>query len=161
LQEEIQTIELYMLIEGMRFNNQFSYTIEVKDEINTGNISIPSLLLQPYVENAIWHGLLHKDGEKLIKIVISKFNENAVQIIIEDNGVGRKKSEEIEQKSKHRKSFGMELGENRLRLMNLENEDHAKVSVIDLIDDTQLSSGTQIEIHIPIKKITNPPIHLN
>ncbi len=161
LQEELQTIELYMLIEGMRFNNQFSYVIETESELNTGSILIPSLLLQPYVENAIWHGLLHKDGEKLIKISISEFNTEVVKIIIEDNGVGRRKSEEIEQKPKHRKSFGMQLGESRLRLMNQEHEAHAIVNVIDLVDDKQSGLGTKIEIHIPIKKITTPNIHLN
>jgi two-component sensor histidine kinase len=104
---------------------------------------------------------LHKDGEKLIKISISEFNTEVVKIIIEDNGVGRRKSEEIEQKPKHRKSFGMQLGESRLRLMNQEHEAHAIVNVIDLVDDKQSGLGTKIEIHIPIKKITTPNIHLN
>jgi ligand-binding sensor domain-containing protein len=161
LQEELQTIELYMLIEGMRFNNQFSYSIETDEDVNTGNISIPSLLLQPYVENAIWHGLLHKDGEKLIKIIVSKLNVDTIKIIIEDNGVGRSKSEEIEQKPKHRKSFGMQLGESRLRLMNQENSNEANVQVIDLANEKKEGIGTQIEIHLPTKKIINHLIHLN
>lgn len=149
LQEELQTIELYMLIEGMRFNNQFKYSIDILDEINSANIMIPSLLLQPYVENAIWHGLLHKEGEKHIRIKVSKQSETSVSITIEDNGVGRKMSELIEQKPKHRKSFGMELGASRLRLMNQNNDQHASVDVIDLVNDENSPLGTQIKIIIP------------
>lgn len=146
LQEELQTIELYMLIEGMRFNNQFSYTIEIEEGLNTANIMIPSLLLQPYVENAIWHGLLHKDGEKKIIIAVKKVSTDSVSITIEDNGVGRKMSEEIERKPKHRKSFGMELGASRLRLMNQDSHLQSKVEVIDLVDDRDDALGTRIEI---------------
>jgi sensor histidine kinase YesM len=149
LQEELQTIELYMLIEGMRFNNQFKYSIDILDEINSANIMIPSLLLQPYVENAIWHGLLHKEGEKHIRIKVSKQSETSVSITIEDNGVGRKMSELIEQKPKHRKSFGMELGASRLRLMNQNNDQQASVDVIDLVNKDNSPLGTQIKIIIP------------
>lgn len=151
LQEELKTIELYMLIEGMRFSNQFSYHIEVDEEINTGVLYIPSLLLQPYVENAIWHGLLHKEGEKHITISVKKIDAGSISIIIEDNGVGRKAAEEIEQKPKHRKSFGMQLGESRLRLLNMGNVQTAKVDVIDLYNEDKNPVGTKIDIIIPVK----------
>ncbi len=161
LKEELNTIELYMHIEGMRFNNQFSYLIDVDTDIDTSEIMIPSLLLQPYIENAIWHGLLHKEGEKNINIRVRRRSAQSVCICIEDNGVGRKMAAEIEQKPKHRKSFGMELGESRLKLMNVGQETVAGVSVIDKVDTEEQPCGTIIEIIIPGNKSTNENISIN
>lgn len=157
LQEELQTIELYMLIEGMRFNDQFTYAIENVNGINTANITIPSLLLQPYVENAIWHGLLHKEGFKQIIIRIEQGeNDDYISVNIIDNGVGRKKAEEIENKPKQRKSYGMQLGENRLKLMGQNNGVSASVEIIDLVDDQMKPIGTQIKIIIPSNYYNKP-----
>lgn len=161
LSEELSTIELYILIEGMRFSNQFSYYIEVDEDIHTSNIRIPSLLLQPYVENAIWHGLLHKDGEKLISIKVSKLNSDYISISIEDNGVGRETAREIEQKPKDRKSFGMQLGENRLRLMSSSSDFSASVEVIDLTLPDGTPSGTKILLTIPIHISKEAALQLN
>lgn len=151
LQEELKTIELYMMIEGMRFSNQFSYQIIVDPQLNTAVHSIPSLLLQPYVENAIWHGLLHKEGEKNIIISVSLLNSDAILISIEDNGTGRKISEEHGKKTDARKSFGMQLGESRIRLLNKGNTQIAKVDVIDLHNEQGDPIGTKIDIIIPAK----------
>jgi hypothetical protein len=151
LQEELQTIELYMLIEGMRFNNQFSSSIIINDEINTSVIKIPSLLLQPYVENAIWHGLLHKEGDKKIEITISRNSNHSIAIYIDDNGIGRAAAKALEQRPKDHKSFGMKIGENRLRLMNTGGTQIAKVDVIDLFDHLDEPIGTRIMIVIPAK----------
>lgn len=151
IREELKTIELYLLIEGMRFDNKFSYKVEIDENINTELIYIPSLLLQPYVENAIWHGLLHKMGEKQIVITIKKVNEKSIAISIEDNGIGREASGQLKEKSLQHKSFGMKLGESRLRLLNLTNDKESKVEVVDLFDNNQKSLGTRIDILIPIK----------
>jgi ligand-binding sensor domain-containing protein len=155
LQEELQTIELYIQIEGMRFNNQFSYLIDVDPEIATADIRLPSLLLQPYVENAIWHGLLHKTGEKQISIRVTPYKNHAVSIIIDDNGVGRKMAEALERRPKDRKSFGMELGESRLKLMNQGEAEFASVDVIDKYDAAGRSQGTTIKITIPYQSIAD------
>jgi sensor histidine kinase YesM len=151
LEEELQTIELYMLIEGMRFNEQFSYKIIINSSINTSTISIPSLLLQPYVENAIWHGLLHKEGEKRITISIEKINENSISIEINDNGIGRKKVQEIENKSHKGKSYGMQIGEDRLKLIKQSTGQMAQVEVFDSYDEDDIGNGTTIKIIIPNK----------
>lgn len=161
LSEELNTIDLYMRIEGMRFNNQFSYLVDLDPEINTANIQIPSLLLQPYVENAIWHGLLHKEGEKNITIRVRKQSMESVCIEIEDNGVGRKMAAEIEQKPQHRKSFGMQLGESRLKLMNDGENNISSVGVIDKYDNLHQPSGTIIRIIIPSKIFIDEKISLN
>ncbi len=161
LQEELQTIELYMLIEGMRFNNQFSSSIIINDEINTSVIKIPSLLLQPYVENAIWHGLLHKEGDKKIEITISRNSNHSIAIYIDDNGIGRAAAKALEQRPKDHKSFGMKIGENRLRLMNTGGTQIAKVDVIDLFDHLDEPIGTRIMIVIPAKLFVEESIKLN
>jgi hypothetical protein len=146
LEEELQTIELYMIIEGMRFSNQFSYQIVLSPEIQPGSIRIPSLLLQPYVENAIWHGLLHKDGEKNIVISVKRNDQQYICIEIEDNGVGREKARQLESKTKKHKSFGMALGESRLRLMNLGSTPQSSVEVVDLHNVDGEATGTKIII---------------
>jgi hypothetical protein len=151
LEEELQTIELYMLIEGMRFNDQFSYKININSSINTSSISIPSLLLQPYVENAIWHGLLHKEGEKKITISIEKTNEHSISIEINDNGIGRKRVQEINNLSKKGKSFGMQIGEDRLKLIKQSTGQMAQVEVVDSYDEHNIGNGTTIKIIIPAK----------
>jgi ligand-binding sensor domain-containing protein len=155
LEEELQTIELYMHIEGMRFNDQFSYKININSSINTSSISIPSLLLQPYVENAIWHGLLHKEGEKKITISIDKINENAISIEINDNGIGRKRVQEIKNLSQKGKSFGMQIGEDRLKLIKQTTGQMAQVEVVDSYDEHNIGNGTTIKIIIPAKIFNN------
>lgn len=149
LQEELETIELYMLIEGMRFNNQFSYQIKIDEEVNTSVIKIPSLLIQPYIENAIWHGLLQKEGEKKIEINITIYNEEAIAISIIDNGIGRDAARALDQRPKNHKSFGMQIGENRIRLMNSGGHKIAKLEVIDLYNEQHIGIGTKIVIIIP------------
>jgi LytS/YehU family sensor histidine kinase len=161
LKEELNTIELYMHIEGMRFNNQFSYLIDIEPDIYPSNILIPSLLLQPYVENAIWHGLLHKEGEKNITIRVRKDSMETVCIEIEDNGVGRAMAEEIEQKPQQRKSFGMQLGENRLKLMNNGHGVVSSVNVIDKVNELGQPNGTIIRIIIPTNIFKEEKISLN
>lgn len=154
LGDELETIELYILIEGMRFSNQFSYHIDVQPHLPLGQIRIPSLLLQPYVENAIWHGLLHKDGEKQIRISVKRKDDQYICIEIEDNGIGRASAKELEIKNRKHTSYGMSLGESRLRLMNSENGLSASVDVIDLVDEKGQGCGTRISILLPSSKLT-------
>lgn len=149
LNEELHTIELYMIIEGMRFNNQFTYKITIDEKINTSLIKIPSMLLQPYIENAIWHGLLLKEGEKRIDIIINYISDTNYVIIIEDNGIGRKNARQIHRNSSHNKSFGMQLGEKRINLLNSGKSTFSKVEVSDLQNSQGMALGTRISITLP------------
>ena len=151
LEEELNTLKLYMLIEGMRFSNQFSFHIDVDPSLNTSVHFIPSLLLQPYVENAIWHGLLHKEGDKNITISLKRIEADSIQISIEDNGVGRQLSQQYNRRSEGHSSFGMKLGESRLSLLMLQDGQSANVKVVDLFDEDGSPRGTRIEIVIPTK----------
>jgi ligand-binding sensor domain-containing protein len=153
LKEELDTINLYVQIESMRFDNTFSFQTELEDSLFVSEISIPSLLLQPYIENAIWHGLLHKEGEKKIEIRIKKLSNKFISIEIEDNGVGRNATLHNKNPDKQ-KSFGMQLGESRVKLMNSEHQSKGEVEVIDLQNDNNEACGTLIHIKLPLLKHT-------
>jgi ligand-binding sensor domain-containing protein len=149
LKEEIETIQLYVEIESMRFDNTFKFNIEMSDDLDVNQIQIPSLLLQPYVENAIWHGLMHKEGEKNIEIRIHQSQRDLINIEIEDDGIGRIESQKLTSDNK-RKSFGMQLGAERLKLMNSELQSQGGVQVIDLYNENKKAKGTLISIKLPI-----------
>ncbi|MBT8180874.1 MAG: tetratricopeptide repeat protein, partial [Eudoraea sp.] len=108
LAEELETIELYMTIENIRFSNEIDFKIIVDEGIDPHIVKIPSLILQPFLENALWHGLSSKEGEKSILLQISKDKEGYINISITDNGVGREAAEKLkESKVLKRKSVGI------------------------------------------------------
>jgi sensor histidine kinase YesM len=97
ISNELQLLELYIQLEQLRFSNKFDYHIEIDKKIDTENIEIPPLLIQPYVENAILHGLINKDGKGHLFFSVEK-NNGLLVCKIEDNGIGRARAQEIEQK---------------------------------------------------------------
>jgi len=149
INEEITTMSLYLDIEKARFDKDFEY------EINTENISdlehkIPSMLLQPYIENAVKHGLLHKNGLKKLLIVFSK-NGDKIRIEIDDNGIGRQKSAELNAiKNKNHNSFATNAMQNRIDLLNKNNKNKITIDFIDKMNQSQQSLGTTVVIEIPI-----------
>jgi hypothetical protein len=146
LDEELKSLKLYLEIESMRFDNQFNYEINIDDNIKLQQLKIPSMLLQPYVENAIWHGLIPKNGNKNLKINITVTKLDVLEITIEDNGIGINTSKENSQKS-ITSSKGMSLGENRIKLLN---NHKASIKIIDLHSETNLNAGTKICINLPL-----------
>jgi len=149
INEEITTMSLYLDIEKARFDKDFEY------EINTENISdlehkIPSMLLQPYIENAVKHGLLHKNGLKKLLITFSK-NGDKIRIEIDDNGIGRQKSAELNAiKNKNHNSFATNAMQNRIDLLNKNNKNKITIDFIDKMNQSQQSQGTTVVIEIPI-----------
>jgi LytS/YehU family sensor histidine kinase len=149
INEEITTMSLYLDIEKARFDKDFEY------EINTENISdlehkIPSMLLQPYIENAVKHGLLHKNGLKKLLITFSKDGDK-IKIEIDDNGIGRQKSAELNAiKNKNHNSFATNAMQNRIDLLNKNNKNKITIDFIDKINQSQQSLGTTVVIEIPI-----------
>lgn len=149
LQEEIDALLLYIELEKMRFQ-ELNYTIEIEKDIETKSIFIPSMIIQPYVENAIKHGLLHKTGDKQLFIGISKTNEH-LMIHIEDNGIGRQKSESINNnKSETHRSFASHANMKRVELLNIEKNEIG-IEYIDKKNQDGEGAGTIINIKIPIK----------
>lgn len=149
LTEEMQALELYLEIEQVRFDDDFAFEIAVDPNLDVELVNIPSMIIQPYVENAIKHGLLHKKGPKLIHL--SFLSESGMLVVvIDDNGVGRKKSEELNAiKNKGHRGFATEANYKRLEILNKTNE-RMGVEFIDKYDDNHLATGTKVIIRIPL-----------
>jgi len=149
IKEEIKTITLYLDLEKARFFNDFNYEINVENQIDIDSIKIPSMLLQPFVENAIKHGLLHLQGNKILKIDFKKQN-HALEISIDDNGIGRKKSEELNAiNRKDHISFATHAIEKRLEILNKNKSNPITIQYIDKYEFEE-SIGTKVIINIPL-----------
>ena len=154
LKEDLDALRLYLEIESLRFSNRFDYEIVVAPDIDEEYTKIPPMLIQPYVENAIWHGLLHKDGSGHIKILIS-MNESKEIMSCEvvDNGIGRAKSMEMKAnnaRSKKRKSFGMNITKDKLEVINHIHGLNAQVEIVDLQNENGEACGTKVGINLPV-----------
>lgn len=150
LSEEIDTLKRYLQLEHLRFQNKFEYHIEIDDDIDTEITFMPPSLLQPYLENAIWHGLMPKKTPGKLIMGFRKISGKQLLIIIQDNGVGREASSQLKHKSKHHKSTGMKNIEERLQLLNKYSKGAYSVKIEDLKNDAGKASGTRIELIIPL-----------
>ena len=151
LSSELEALKLYIEMERIRFDNKFDYHITIEEDVHTDSIGVPSLIIQPYVENAIWHGLLHKESNGSLWIRIRMRDENTLQCVIEDNGVGREKAAEFRSKSATgKKSLGMKLTEDRIAVLNQYAQTNASVEIVDLEDDNRLAAGTRVVVIIPV-----------
>ena len=151
LQKELETLRLYIELEAMRFKDKVKYQINISPEIDQQYIDIPPLLLQPYVENAIWHGLMHKKEGGNICINVSLPSEQCLQIEITDDGVGRKLAAEYKSKSATRqKSFGLKMTSERIDIINQVYHIKADVMIVDLKDGMNTACGTKVIIKIPV-----------
>jgi ligand-binding sensor domain-containing protein/two-component sensor histidine kinase len=149
IEKEFETIELYVLLEKARFDSDFEYKITFPSGVDLGSYTIPSMIIQPFVENAIKHGLMHKEGLKVLEIKVELF-EDTWCITIDDNGIGRKASEVINQKVKKHISFATKAIENRVKLINKTSTTTIDIEVIDKKSHDQASLGTRIKIYVPI-----------
>lgn len=149
LSEEITLLKSYLELESLRFDNAFEYTIDVDEDLNTDSLEIPLMLIQPFVENAIIHGLVgKKEGNKKLSLSFMKDGQFAV-FEIEDNGIGRIASGAFGDPSKkQRKSRGMEITEKRLKMLNKSNTNPNIVEVVDKYDPYGNSTGTKVIIRI-------------
>lgn len=148
LTEELDTLKLYADLERLRFDNLFDYEVEIDDDIDPDEIEIPTMLFQPYIENAIIHGLKNKTGEQgLLKMSIAG-REDGLFVVIEDNGIGRTRAAEIrQQKLSKYKSLGMRVTQDRLNIWAKGGNSPA-VRIIDLFDDNNEPCGTRVEVFI-------------
>ena len=150
IREETEALNLYLQLEKLRFEDSLTCSIDIGDDVNTEQL-IPSLLLQPYVENAVKHGLLHKESERILKIDIKSDHEGLLICEVIDNGVGRKKSQEINKmRNPGHKSFASEATTSRLSLLNLDRENPIEEEILDLVDENGNPQGTKVTIRIPL-----------
>jgi tetratricopeptide (TPR) repeat protein len=150
IEKELETLKLYVLLEAARFDNKFKCVYHIAGDVNTSSIMIPPMLLQPFVENAIWHGLMQKEGEGTITIELSLRNEELIIITIEDDGIGREKAAELKSKSATHKSHGLKVTSQRIEMINKLNTSGAQVQIIDLMDEQGQARGTRVELVIPV-----------
>ncbi|WP_394747796.1 tetratricopeptide repeat-containing sensor histidine kinase [Spongiimicrobium salis] len=150
LAEELETVELYMNIENIRFSNEINFQIEIDNTIDTHTAKIPSLVLQPFLENALWHGLSSKEGEKNIWLKAGKTEENFIHISIIDDGIGRKAAEKIKRaRVLKRKSVGIDITKERLANFSKDYQNTFSIDIIDLYNEDGSASGTQVTLYIP------------
>ncbi len=152
LKEELNIIDLYMNIENIRFSNQINYTIKVEDDLDISTIKVPPLVLQPFLENALWHGLSSKKGDKTIQLSVFKLSKEYIQIDIEDNGIGRTASAKIKSnKVIHKKSIGIELTKERLNNFIKDFKNPFSLIFNDLVDENKNPLGTKVALRIPLQ----------
>lgn len=151
LEKELEVLNLYIDLEKLRFDDCFDYELIFQDSVNPSGIYVPGMLIQPYVENAIWHGIVNLKGKRRGQLVITIQQTNdLLSVSIKDNGVGREKAMSFRKNQRH-KSVGMQLTAQRLKIMNqLHGYETANVEVIDLFNEANEPEGTEVRIYIPI-----------
>lgn len=147
LAEELGILGLYVKLEQMRIKGGFEYIINVDSELNLEDIKVPPLFLQPYIENSIWHGIMHIEGDKKVELTIKKEKEDSIRCEVTDNGIGIDSSKRQPHKQiNRRKFFGTQATENRIKLL------HRQANVIVDISDIskENETGTKVTIVFPI-----------
>ena len=153
LNEEIEAITLYLELEKMRFTDDFIYQINVENICDKESVELPPMLIQPYLENAIKHGLLHRKGEKYLLITFER-KKNLLVVTIDDNGIGRKRSEELNRiKNEKHLSFSSQANEKRLEILNRNTANQAEIAlnIIDKYDQNGIATGTSVILSIPLE----------
>lgn len=153
LESELQAIQLYVGLEQMRFKEKLQYELHVADNVDTEFVEIPPLLIQPYVENAIWHGLMNrKSGGKISVDITQEEKDPALLVKIRDNGVGRAAAAALQSKSATKdKSYGTAITEDRIRMVNDYYGEGTSVEIIDLYNDSGAAAGTEVKLRIKIE----------
>ena len=152
LREEIELNELYLKLEHFRFRDKFEYSFNTQIDGQDLDIDVPPMLIQPFIENAVWHGLRYRDDMGILSVSFSKKSDNVV-VIITDNGIGREKSKALKTKNqKNHKSTGLNNVTNRLAVLNSTYNKNFSVEISDS-DQSQENVGTVAKIIIPITSI--------
>ncbi|HNP21566.1 MAG TPA: tetratricopeptide repeat protein [Panacibacter sp.] len=146
LEDDLKALELYMQLEALRLKNKFTYEIKVDENIDCENTLVPPLILQPFVENSIWHGIAKKDGPGKINIHIRK-EEGMITCTVEDNGIGRAKSSAAKSAygSEERRSLGMKITNARIDILNKIKKSKAGIELTDLAE------GLKVEVRLPLE----------
>jgi chemotaxis protein histidine kinase CheA len=149
LAEDLEALKLYLELERLRCDDKFSFKIECEPDMDIDYIQIPPMLLQPFVENAIWHGLMNKESEGHLWINIDQ-HKSTIICTITDDGIGRKKAAELKQTSVKHKSMGMKITESRIAMMQKMNVDGKSIEITDLVDADGNAAGTEVVIRMPV-----------
>ncbi|WP_241697208.1 sensor histidine kinase [Winogradskyella eckloniae] len=151
LEEELNALKLYLELEKVRFEDELEYKININHQIKTKQIKVPSLFIQPYVENALKHGLLHKSNDRQLTVDAKIVKNNILQITIEDNGIGRAQSEKLKRPNQQHKPFATKANEERVHLYKNKLKRNITIGIEDLYNQNQIASGTMVVITMPIQ----------
>lgn len=147
LKEELDTIQLYMGIENMRFDNKIGFSVNVEKQINLEGIKVPPLILQPFVENALWHGLMLSNKDKIVEIRVF-FVKDIPVLSLKDNGIGRERSREHKKgKFLKKKSLGLKMTNERIEHFNQRENLNYSFKIIDLLDKEENPCGTEVRFN--------------
>ena len=149
LENEVKMLKIYLDLQALRFDNKFDYRIDVDSLINAEKIMIPPMLAQPFVENSIEHGLRYRKEKGNLQISFKKLNR-AILCSIEDNGVGREKSRELNKKRQHQ-SMATSITKERLKVVSKKFRKKYSLEITDLKDKNGLPAGTRVIINMPFK----------
>ena len=158
LAEETEMLRLYLDMERLRFKDAFDYSIDAGADVDAGDLLIPPLLLQPFVENAVWHGLMHKEERGCLSITM-EVHDQVLTCIIRDNGIGRRKAALLKSKSveKH-KSMGLQITAERMALLTGTDAKKPFFTIEDLYDEEGNAAGTQVTLTIRVYYHTGEPV---
>lgn len=152
LSEELEMIRLYLEMEQLRFGDKLAYEIEVDERLDTEMIEIPTMLIQPYIENAIWHGIMHKvsPGKLYLSLRETATTSERLEITVSDDGIGRRKSKELQAMTPvPKKSLGMRITKERIELLNQFHKKNIELTIADLNPGTE-DTGTCVRLIVDI-----------
>lgn len=150
LEEELYHLNTYLELEKMRFEDDLNITLNIDNQLDKSNIMLPPILIQPYIENAIFHGLFHKKGKKNLLIDFAKSSKvDYIQITIDDDGIGRVLSQQLNSQRRKHESFAISAIEKRIILLNQSLTRKIEITIIDKVDDVNNPTGTRVTISIP------------
>ena len=151
ISEEVKGLKLYMDIEKLRFESEFDYEINISSELDEDFDKVPVMMIQPFVENAIWHGLMQKKEGKGKIIVNFAVKEDCIVVSVEDNGIGRTQNNKIKEKQidNKRTSLGLQIINERINLFNTYRSHKMEFFVIDLYSENNKPQGTKVILYIP------------
>ncbi len=147
LMKDMETLNLYVELEQLRFNNKFNFKSYIDPALRGGDYRVPPLLIQPFVENAIVHGLANSDEDQLNLTVTASLQDDMIKYVIQDNGIGREKARVYNMQNKpYHKSVGLKITEDRINRYNRAAQSTESISIIDLYDEDKNPEGTKVEI---------------
>jgi len=155
---EKEALNLYLELESARFKDKFNYQIHVDERIAENKVKIPVFIVQPIVENAIWHGLMPSDKPGQVAIYFERETYNSLKIRVVDNGIGRKEAavQAEANKTTHKKSLGLSIIKRRIELINIQEKTNISLSYKDLIAEDKSAAGTEVTVYFPNFLKTNP-----
>jgi len=154
LEDELEMLCLYLDMEKLRFKDSFDYNIIFTNSIDAGNVFVPPMLLQPFAENAIWHGLMHKEGKGYLEIELN-IDKKILTCVVTDNGIGRSKAAQLKSKTAEKqKSMGLKITTERLAFLNKDQDKKTFFNIEDVTDKEGNAAGTRVILKMNYRNLT-------